>query len=397
MSFKNPIQALAAAADATLEQTIAAIQTTMTDTLNGAQAIAATAAEQGSQAIAQGLTYANDLSTSTQRSLSDATSASLAALQETQNTVQTATQAGMTHLETTMNDWQKTVAELATAGMVTTQALKDLPRTAQELAQEMPKLAQRMQQAGMRLGDAPRSDADIMALFNKIPGTSKLEANERTLRIFLSDKHGSHIHPHSQGGSNGAENIVWELGSDNIRRGAAVMTGSEQLYIRVYNAVDSVLKNSVTLAKLGLAATGTAVVTQAIVTALSHLLDLHRGDITIEEFRDRVVAAAVSAGIATPIFFLLFMAVIALFPEVVVVLSAPAVVAGFNALFGISITLPIVQSLLRHSAAGGFGEETQRSYEEAIAQGHALMQATSQELQQCWHGWGFSVGAVEVS
>ena len=49
--------------------------------------------------------------------------------------------------------------------------LKDLPHTAQALAEEMPKLARRLQRAGTRLGDAPRTEADIMGLFDKIPGT----------------------------------------------------------------------------------------------------------------------------------------------------------------------------------------------------------------------------------
>ncbi|WP_234017293.1 hypothetical protein [Nostoc sp. 'Lobaria pulmonaria (5183) cyanobiont'] len=79
-----------------------------------------------------------------------------------------------------------------------------------------------------------------MKLFEKIPGTSKLGVNERTIREFLSDKHGSHIIPRSQGGSNGADNIVWEIGIDNLRRKAEVMTVGEQFYIRVYNAVDSI-------------------------------------------------------------------------------------------------------------------------------------------------------------
>jgi hypothetical protein len=65
----------------------------------------------------------------------------------------------------------------------------------------------------------------------------------------------------------------------------------------------------------------------------------------------------VSADIATPIFFLIFIAVLALFPELVVILSAPAVIAGFNVLLGVSIAAPIVQSIIRHVEAGGFGED----------------------------------------
>ena len=283
-----------------------------------------------------------------------------------------------------ISNWQNEIAAFSASGMVVADALKDLPRTAQALAEEMPKLARRIQTAGTRLGDAPRADADVMGLFEKIPGTSKLGASEWDIRAFLSDKHGSHIRPHSKGGSNGVKNIVWEIGADNIRRGARTMTGQEQLYIRFYNAIDSILKNSTTIAKLGVTATGTAVLTQALVTALAYTLDLHRGDITPEAFRDKITEAAVSAGIATPIFFVIFIAVMALFPEVVVVLSAPAVVAGFNALFGVGVALPIVQSLVRHIEADGFGHGLKTRYEAAIRRGEDVMQNSSQALQQQW-------------
>lgn len=253
-----------------------------------------------------------------------------------------------------VTQWQGAIAAWSTTGWWVTQSLKDLPRTAQELAQEMPKLARKIQNAGMRPGDVPRAPGDVMALFDKIPGPAKLGANERDIRIFLFDKQGSHIYPRAKGGSNGADNIVWELGHANQARGAQVMTSGEQFYIRVYNGVDSMLRNSTAIARLGLAATGTAVITQAVVTALAYTLDLHRGDITPKEFRDKIMTAALEAGIATPVLFLIFIAVMALFPEVVVILSAPAVVAGFNALFGISIALPIIQSCLRHAEAGGF-------------------------------------------
>ncbi|MEH1945296.1 MAG: hypothetical protein V7L01_34480 [Nostoc sp.] len=79
---------------------------------------------------------------------------------------------------------------------------------------------------------------------------------------------------------------------------------------------------------------------------------------TISYYKNLIVEAAKAAGIATPIVFLILVAVLALFPEFTVILSAPVVVAGFNALFGMSIAMPIVQSLLRHAQAGGFGTET---------------------------------------
>lgn len=263
--------------------------------------------------------------------------------------------------------FETTAIGVSTSSLSIAEALQKLPSTAAELAVEMPKIANRFRyRAGVRVGDLPRSDADVMKLFEKIPGTSKLGANERTIREFLSDKHGSHIIPRSQGGSNGADNILWEVGVDNLRRGAKVMTVGEQFYIRVYNAVDSIVSNSGTIAKLGITATGTAILTQVIVTAISYSLDLYRGDITVEEYKNLVLEAAKAAGIAAPIVFLILVAVLALFPEFTVILSAPVVIAGFNALFGMSIAMPIVQSLLRHAQAGGFGAETAEAYRNAL-------------------------------
>lgn len=375
-------KAVAAAQQATKELATASEQT-----LQQAQQVAKKTVEQGATELESALGYVKTVGEGAQQIAQELPVASLATLQDLQATGQQQSQQSLEAMGKALEEWQGTIAALGTSGMVTANALKDLPRTAQELAQEMPALAHRLQRAGTRLGDAPRSDADMMGLFDKIPGTSKLGASERDIRVFLSDKHGSHIHAHSKGGSNGAENVVWELGADNIRRGAATMTGGEQTYIRFYNAVDSVLKNSTTIAQLGLAATGTAVLTQALVTALAYTLDLYRGDITADEFRDKIVAASLSAGIATPIFFLILVGVMALLPEIAVVLSAPAVIVGFNALFGVGVALPIVQSMIRHVEAGGCGNEAKAQYAEAIAQGNTLLEASSLEVQRWWQQW----------
>lgn len=381
-----------------IEQAVAAAQQAAeqlaasgAQTLQQAQQAAQKTVEQGAAELDNALVCVKQVGEGAQQSAQEMTESGLATLEALQEAGQQRSQQSLETMGKVLEEWQGAIAALGTSGMVTANALKDLPRTAQALALEMPALARRLQKAGTRIGDAPRSEADIMGLFDKIPGTSKLGASERDMRIFLSDKHGSHIRAHSQGGSNGAENMVWELGADNLRRGAATMSGGEQIYIRFYNAVDSVLKNSTTVARLGLAATGTAVLTQALTTALAYTLDLHRGDITADQFRDKIVTAAISAGIAAPIFFLLLVVVMALLPEVVVVLSAPAVVAGFNALFGVGIALPVVQSIVRHVEAGGCGEEAKAQYAAAIAQGNALLDASSQEVQRWWQQL-FAVG-----
>ena len=266
-------------------------------------------------------------------------------------------------IDRAMESVKTAAVDASAAGMTIANSLQDVPKTAQELAAEMPKIAQRLRyRAGVRVGDAPRTDADVMKLFEKIPGTSKFGARENTIREFLRDKHGSHIYPRSQGGSNAADNIVWEVGADNIRRGAKVMSVGEQFHIRVYNAVDSIIVNSGAIARLGITATGTAILTQVVVTAISYSLDLYRGDITVDKYKELIFETAKAAGIATPIVFLILVAVLALLPEFAVVLSAPVVVAGFNALFGMSIAMPIIESLGRHLQAGGFGTEVAENY-----------------------------------
>ncbi len=278
-----------------------------------------------------------------------------------------ATQQGFDTIDQAVKNAIATVVDTSTAGMTIANSLKDLPKTAQELAIEMPKIARRLRsRAGVRVGEVSRSDADVMKLFDKIPGTSKLGAKEHTIREFLRDKHGSHIHPHSKGGSNRADNIVWEVGADNIRRGAKVMTVGEQFHLRVYNAVDSIAVNSRTIALSGMTATGTAVLSQVVIIAISYSLDLYRGDITIDEYKELIIEAAKQAGISTPIVFLLLIAVLALFPEFAIILSAPVVVAGFNALFGISIAMPIIESLTRHLQAGGFGMEAADGFKSLV-------------------------------
>ncbi|MHC5936866.1 HNH endonuclease [Nostoc sp.] len=295
------------------------------------------------------------------------TTSSFHAVNNLQSLSTIAVQSGFQTIQNVSKTFEETAVGVAVSSMVMADALQNLPKTAAELALEMPKIANRLRyRAGVRVGDLPRSDADVMKLFEKIPGTSKLGAKENTIRQFLRDKHGSHINPRSQGGSNAADNILWEVGVDNLRRGAKVMTVGERFYIRVYNAVDSIVSNSGTIARLGITATGTAILTQVVVTAISYSLDLYRGDITVEEFKNLIFEAAKAAGIATPIVFLVLVAVLALFPEFAVILSAPVVVAGFNSLFGIGIAIPIIQSLVRHVQAGGFGIETADAYKSAF-------------------------------
>ncbi len=109
-------------------------------------------------------------------------------------------QQGFEVLSGSLETVKNSAFEIGVTGGAIADALKDLPQTAEELAREMPKIAYRLQnRAGLRVGDAPRSDTDVMKLFEKIPGTSKLGSHETRIREFLADKHGSHIISRQQG------------------------------------------------------------------------------------------------------------------------------------------------------------------------------------------------------
>jgi hypothetical protein len=259
---------------------------------------------------------------------------------------------------------QEIALSVGISGKALVDALSDLPKTGAELAQEMPRVATRISRAGLRPGDPLRSDPEIMALFNKIPGSSKLGAKESNIRQFLADKHASHIMSRHHGGGHHSKNIVWELRTWNLARGSRDMTMTERLWIRVYNAVDSIRVNSGTIARLGITTLGVAVISQTCVTAIAYALDLSRGEITVEEFRDRVIESAQQAGLATVIVFPILITVIALVPELTVLLTIPGVAAGFNLLFGASLAVPILESVIRHIEAEGFGEEVSLYYQD---------------------------------
>lgn len=288
------------------------------------------------------------------------------------------------------------ITSLGQSTVAVADAFKGVPTEFFELMNEMPKVARRMQRAGVRSKDGIfRSDADAMALFNKIPGADKLNANQENIRKFLSTRDGSHIRSHQQGGGIGADNIVWELKAANRARGAKVMTMEEQVKIAFQNGAESLTRNSKTILGISARAAGTAALIQALVTALSYTLDLQRGDITQKEFTEKIALAAVSAGLATPVFVILFIVVTAMCPAVVPILSAPLVVTAFNGLLGISIVTPIAQSLARHTQAGGFGADAKARLESlssdakthlknSIARGGETVETTANEIEQWW-------------
>ena len=280
------------------------------------------------------------------------------------------------------------VTSLGQSAIDTASAFKGLPLEFFELMKEMPKIAKRMRKAGVRHKDGVfRSETDAMKLFNKIPGADKLHSNQENILKFLDARDGSHIKPRQQGGGISADNIVWELKEGNRARAANLMTPEEQIKIAFQNGAESLTRNSKVILRMSAKAAGTAALIQALVTALSYTLDLQRGDITRKEFAEKIALSAASAGLATPVFVILFIAVTAMCPAVVPLLSAPLVVTAFNGLLGIGIVTPIVQSLARHTKAGGFGDEVKTQYEGSIAKGKETIEDKAREIELWWQSF----------
>jgi hypothetical protein len=82
--------------------------------------------------------------------------------------------------------------------------LQDLPLSA----------VRRLYKGGIRPGELPRTRVQAQQMLEKIPPAQRAGIDSKSAGVnaqkYLSDKHASHIKPHSQGGSNDPKNINWE-------------------------------------------------------------------------------------------------------------------------------------------------------------------------------------------
>ena len=96
--------------------------------------------------------------------------------------------------------------------------LQDLPLSA----------ARRLYKGGIRPGEPTRTRVQAQEMLEKIPPSQRAGVDGKSAASnaeqYLSDKHASHIKPHSKGGSNNPNNIKWENAKDNITRGDKTMS-----------------------------------------------------------------------------------------------------------------------------------------------------------------------------
>ncbi len=167
--------------------------------------------------------------------------------------------------------------------------------------------ARRLYKGGIRPGETPRTRMQAQAMLEKIPPSQRAgidgESAANNAGQYLSDKHASHIKPHSKGGSNNPNNIKWENAKDNITRGDKTMSWQEQMRLNAkwqFDNLAGAVKAGFQAAPLG-AAVGA--MTAAPFSLLINALRVVRGEIsateaTTETLKDTVMGGAVGGATA---------------------------------------------------------------------------------------------------
>lgn len=147
--------------------------------------------------------------------------------------------------------------------------------------------ARRLYKGGVRPGEPIRTRFQAQEMLDKIPPSQRAGIDSQSAannaKEYLSDKHASHIKPHSQGGSNDPSNITWENGKDNIARGGKSMTKHEEMRLNAKYHFD----NLTGAVKAGLQAVPMGAAVGAVTTApfslLINGLRVVRGEISAQE------------------------------------------------------------------------------------------------------------------
>lgn len=162
--------------------------------------------------------------------------------------------------------------------------------------------ARRLYKGGIRPGEVARSRLQAQEMLGKIPPSQRVGIDGKSAasntKHYLSDKHASHIQPHSQGGSNLPHNIKWESGKDNMARGNKTISYQEEMSLNLKWHFD----NMTGAVKAGIQAAPRGVLIGAITTLpfsiLTNALRVVRGEIdpevaAMETLKDTVVGGAV--------------------------------------------------------------------------------------------------------
>ena len=188
--------------------------------------------------------------------------------------------------------------------------------------------ARRLYKGGIRPGDPIRTRVQAQEMLDKIPPSQRAGIDDKSTDIntqqYLSDKHASHIKPHSKGGSNDSKNIKWENAKDNLARGDKPMTSQEQMRLDAkwhFDNLTGAVKAGVKAAPLG-AAIGVA--TAAPFSLLTNALRVVRGEISAQEAAIETLKDTVKGGTVGGVTAFVTTTVAAACPPIAIALTAAA-------------------------------------------------------------------------
>ena len=180
-------------------------------------------------------------------------------------------------------------------------------------------------------GAVYRSLDDASSIWRTIPEAIRREGPD-ALRRVQSGKDWSHIIPRSAGGSDLANNGIFEKASLNRARGATTMTAAEiQTARQALNnlAIGSAFRQTAHIALLG---ASVALVVEATFAVLEYGLQYYDGEITRRELFEKVIKRLVVTGAAAPFVTGIVVGLTFFFPVFIPILGAltiPMAVANF--------------------------------------------------------------------
>ncbi|BAY66808.1 hypothetical protein NIES22_69520 (plasmid) [Calothrix brevissima NIES-22] len=218
----------------------------------------------------------------------------------------------------TDDSYRNSVINAAAATKVQHAQLQDLPLSA----------ARKMYKGGIRPGEPVRTRVQAQKMLEKIPPSQRAGIDGKSAannaEHYLSDKHASHIKPHSKGGSNHPNNIKWENGKDNVARGGKPMTSIEQMRLNAKYHFD----NLTGAVKAGLQAAPVGAAVGAITTIpfslLTNGLRVVRGEISPQEAATTTLKDTAIGGAVGGVTAFATTAVAAACPPIAIALSAAA-------------------------------------------------------------------------
>ena len=235
--------------------------------------------------------------------------------------------------------------------------------------QDLPlSVARRLYKGGIRPGEAMRTRVEAQEMLAKIPPSQRGGVDSKSavsnVEKYLSDKHASHIHPHSKGGSNEPYNIKWENGKHNIARGDKPMTSQEQMMLDATRQFD----NLTGAIEAGIAAAPKGIIVGAATTIplslLTNALRVVRGEISAQQAATETLKDTAIGGVCGGATALTVTTIATLCPPIAVLLTAVSPVLLTVGVGG--MVWQFFQILNQH-------QETVKSYYESL---------TKQELER---------------